>query len=151
MWNILQEEGAAELLEEGPIIYMSSYYVSHETCLEQRADRPLRLTRDYERWHEVIREVWQDHFDELSPFEVFLALPEPPISVTRGISGILLVVQHPVRGKAAALVTSVTDAFPDPPHYQEAAFSLDTQMEQIDIIRCAGVFDLCEEARRRGL
>ena len=66
IWNILQIEGAAELLEEGPIIYLSTYYISHETCLQQRADRPIRFTRDYDQWEEVIKEVWEDHFDRLS-------------------------------------------------------------------------------------
>ena len=71
--------------------------------------------------------------------------------MTRGISGILLIVQHRMVGKAAALVTSVRDNFPEPPQYQEAAFSLDIRMAQADLLRCADVFELCEEATRRGL
>ena len=43
VWNVLQQEGATELLEEGPVIYLDTFYVSHDTCRRQNVNRPLRL------------------------------------------------------------------------------------------------------------
>ena len=94
LWNILQDEGATELLEEGPVIYLSTFYLSHRNCIRQAVSRPIRLTRRYEEWIDEFKQVWGDLFDHDSDFSLFLVQPEPPISITRGIVGIVLIVQH---------------------------------------------------------
>ena len=48
LWNLLQDEGATELLEEGPVIYLDTFYLSHRNCIRQAASRAIRLNRRYE-------------------------------------------------------------------------------------------------------
>ena len=69
LWHLIQEEGATELLEEGPVMYLGSYYLSHETCTRQEEKRPVRLDRHYESWAQQIVQVWHDHFDHSLGFE----------------------------------------------------------------------------------
>ena len=114
LWNILQDEGATELLEEGPVIYLSTYYLSHRDCVRQAVDRPIRLTRHYEEWIEEFKQVWGDMFDREADFNVYLVQPEPPISITRGIVGIVLIVQHAQPEGAAILTTALFDELPTP-------------------------------------
>ena len=65
----LQHAGATELMEEGPVIYMGSYYISQETCVRQEQNRALRFNRNYETWAQQVQDAWRDHFDFRSPME----------------------------------------------------------------------------------
>ena len=150
LWNILQDEGAAELLEEGPVIYLSTYYLSHRNCVRQADSRPIRLTRRYENWSEEIKRVWGDHFDRFADFSLFLVKPEPPISITRGIVGIALVVQHAQPERAAILTTALFDELPTP-RTREIAHVLDIWTDRNTVLHRAEAFEVCEEAQRQGL
>ena len=149
LWNILQDEGATELLEEGPIIYLSTYYLSHRTCIRQAADRPIRLTRRYEEWIEEFKSVWGDLFDREADFNVYLVQPEPPISLTRGIVGIVLIVQHAQPGGHAILTTALFDELPTP-RTAEIAHVVDTWTDYSTVLHRAEAFEACREAERQG-
>ena len=149
LWNILQDEGATELLEGGPIIYLSTYYLSHRTCVRQAADRPIRLTRRYEEWIEEFKSVWGDLFDREADFNVYLVQPEPPISLTRGIVGIVLIVQHAQPGGHAILTTALFDELPTP-RTAEIAHVVDTWTDYSTVLHRAEAFEACREAERQG-
>eukprot|EP00435_Cladocopium_sp_Y103_P064835 s146_g26.t1 len=149
IWEILQQEGAVELLEEGPIIYLGSYYVSHETCTRQPQNRPLRFDQHYEQWDEIIKDLWRDHFDQTVDYMVHLVRPEPPLSVTQGIVGVVIISQHPVVGKAAVLTTSVFDQIRGP-DIVEIAHSLDLRMRYDDVLQCAEALEACQQLLQHG-
>ena len=149
LWNILQDEGATELLEEGPVVYFGSYYISHETCIRQEENPPVRLNRNYHEWLREIPQVWQDQFDRRSGYELFLVQPDPPILVTQGTVGILLIVQHPVRGQAAVVTTAMYEDI-DGPRIQKIAHSLPLRVPPRDLLRHAGALEYCDEVRRHG-
>ena len=149
LWNLIQEEGATELLEEGPVMYLGSYYLSHETCIRQEEKRPVRLDRHYESWAQQIAQVWHDHFDHSLGFELHLVAPEPPIPLTQGIIGVLLIVQHPVRGQAAVLTTTVHDAL-DGRHLHESAHSLPIFVEPQEVLARAGALERCQAIESQG-
>eukprot|EP00435_Cladocopium_sp_Y103_P020241 s592_g4.t3 len=149
IWNLLQDEGATEVLEEGPVIYLGSYYLSHETCTRQEENRPLRLTRQFEEWSDIIKDTWRDFFDPLTNFEVLLVQPEPPIPVTHGTVGILLIVQHPVHHRAAALTTAMYDTIQGP-DIVEIAHSLPIWTGYEPLLQHAGALPRCQEVLRQG-
>ena len=149
LWNLLQSDGATEHLEEGPVIYLGSYYVSHETCPQQHERRPIRLDRHYESWAQQIEQVWHDHFDHSRGFELHLVAPEPPIPVTHGIVGIILIVQHPVRGQEAVLTTTVYDAL-DGRHVTESAHSMPRLVEPSIVLERAGALARCQAVESQG-
>ena len=149
LWHLLQSDGATEHLEEGPVIYLGSYYVSHETCPRQNERRPIRLDRHYESWAQQIVQVWHDHFDHSRGFELHLVAPEPPIPVTHGIVGIILIVQHPVRGQEAVLTTTVYDAL-DGRHMTESAHSMPRLVEPSIVLERAGALARCRAVESQG-
>ena len=150
LWNILQDEGATELLEEGPVIYLSTYYLSHRNCVRQAVDRPIRLTRRYEEWIEEFKQVWGDMFDRDADFNIYLVQPEPPISITRGIVGIVLIVQHAQPEGAAILTTALFDELPTP-RTLEIAHVVDIWTDYPTALRRAEAFEACREAERQNL
>jgi len=150
LWNILQDEGATELLEEGPVIYLSTYYLSHRHCIRQAVSRPIRLTRRYEEWVEEFKLVWGDLFDRQAPYELHLVEPEPPISLTRGIVGIVLIVQHRQPERAAVLTTALFDELPTP-RTLEIAHIVDVWTDYPTILRRAEAYEACQEAERQEL
>jgi len=150
LWNILQDEGATELLEEGPVIYLTTYYLSHRNCVRQAVDRPIRLTRRYDEWIEEFKQVWGDLFDREADFDIFLVRPEPPISITRGIVGIVLIVQHAQPGGAAVLTTALFDELPTP-RTLEIAHIVDIWTDYATALHRAEAFEACREAERQDL
>eukprot|EP00435_Cladocopium_sp_Y103_P038082 s2572_g10.t1 len=150
LWDLLQDEGATELLEEGPIVYVGSYYLSHETCLRQEQNRPLRLTREYHQWPTLVRDVWHDFFDELSDFSLHLVRPEPPLSVTQGTVGVVLVVQHPVVDQAAVLTTAVFDRL-EGHRIHEVAHSFPFHTAYDAVLHHADAAEACAELDQQNL
>ena len=149
LWNLLQDEGATELLEEGPVIYLDTFYLSHRNCIRQAASRAIRLNRRYEEWQEEFKLIWGDIFDQEAAYELFLVQPEPPISITRGISGIVLIVQHAQPGGAAILTSTQFDELPTP-RMLEIAHVLDIWTDYTTILHRAEAFEACREAERQG-
>ena len=149
LWNILQDEGATELMEEGPVIYVGSYYVSHETCIRQEQKRPLRLNRNYEQWSRQIIDTWHDHFDRSLGFSVHRVQPEPPIPITQGLVGVLLVVQHPVRGQEAVLTTVHREDL-EGHHIHEVAHSFPTLIDTQEVLARSDALSQCREVERQG-
>ena len=150
LWNILQDEGATELLEEGPVIYLSTFYLSHRNCIRQAVSRPIRLTRRYEEWINEFKLVWGDLFDRDAGFSLYLVQPEPPISITRGIVGIVLIVQHEEPEGAAILTTALFDELPTP-RTLEIAHVLNIWTDFTTLLHRAEAHDACVEAQRQGL
>jgi len=150
LWALLQREGATELLEEGPIMYLDSFYISHVNHPRQTLNRPVRLDRHYEEWGETIKDVWTDFFDRNVDFEVFLIQPNPPTPVTRGTIASLLVVQHPQRHHVAALTSALID---DIAGYriEQLAHSFRAQVSHQQVLRQAGLLPECIATRRQGL
>ena len=150
LWNVLQDEGATELLEEGPVIYLSTCYLSHRHCVRQADSRPIRLNRRYAEWVEEFKLVWGDMFDRQAGYELFLVDPEPPISLTRGISGIVLIVQHAEPDRVAVLTTALFDELPSP-RTLEIAHVMDIWADYPTVLHRAEAFEACREAERQDL
>ena len=86
LWDLLQAERAVEMAEEGPILYLQSFYISHQHHPHQHISRPLRIDRDYVEWERDFRFVWEDFVDENAPMDIHLVQPELPLPVTRGVA-----------------------------------------------------------------
>ena len=83
IWNILDAEGAVEVEEEGSVIYVLSYYISHWNFRRQFHGRPLRLDGDFREWPDIIRQAWADFFDQQAAFELLIVTPQPPTPITQ--------------------------------------------------------------------
>ena len=63
IWDLLDEVGATEMEEEGPIIYVDSHFVSHVHYPHCFVSRPLRFDTEHATWESSIRFMWEDLFD----------------------------------------------------------------------------------------
>ena len=117
--------------------------------MRQDESRPLRLNRHYDTWAQQVRDVWADQFDSNCGFELFVVSPEPPIPVTHGIVAIVIVVQHPVRGKAAVLTTAIHDDIHGP-QTQESARSLDFFVDFNEVLTVSGALQRCVTVEQAG-
>ena len=150
LWNLLLQHGATEMLEEGPIVYLDSFYISHLHCRKQETNRSLRLDQHYEDWATQIMEVWHDHFDRNSAFEVFLVDPDPPAPITRGTVGTVLISQHP-DGRQVAVMTTIANDDIRGPWIKEIAHSFEWMTPHRHVLHQAGVLANCLEMQRQGL
>ena len=146
LWQRLQEEGVTEDLDEGPVLYMNSYFVCHITNRRQDGGRPLRFDRGINSWEDDIRFVWEDLVIMNLPIFVHLVQPEPPFSVAPGTFGTLLIVQNPTPYRAACLTTAVEPAQPNF-RITEVAHSFDVILPFRHILLHAGVIDVCDQRR----
>ena len=46
--------------EEGPIIYVNSYFISHLYTPRNEVLRPLRFDAEHESWDASVRFMWED-------------------------------------------------------------------------------------------
>eukprot|EP00435_Cladocopium_sp_Y103_P013752 s2501_g3.t1 len=148
LWDILQESGVAEDPDEGPVLYLQSYFISHHYHRCERAGRVLRLDREYVDWAEEIMLIWEDVFDRRAPFSLHLVQPEPPFDLARGAAGNVVIVQHPVPGRTACLTISVFSEFPM--RIEGAAHSMETWMQPSQIILLGNAMEECAFLERNG-
>ena len=150
IWNLLQEVGAIEMAEEGPVIYLQSFYISHLHHLREPAGRPLRFDRNYMEWAQDIQFMWEDLFDPHEPFELHLVRPEPPVLATQGTVGIVIISQHPVPRRTACLTTSIFNELPRI-RIVHVAHSFMHWMDPRQLLVASNTLDACEALRRRQL
>ena len=142
IWDLLCDEGATEMEEEGPIIYVRSFFISHINTPINRVSRPLRFDVEHETWEASARFMWEDFVDPQAPLELFIAHPDPPTTIFEGTVATVDVVQHPVPHKAAIVITALPDA-PEVRHARHVALSADPAVTQAQLVAAAEVQDLC--------
>eukprot|EP00435_Cladocopium_sp_Y103_P025522 s2465_g6.t1 len=94
--------------------------------------------------------VFSDQSDSPRGYELHLVRPEPPIPVTHGTVGIVLIVQHPVVGHSAVLTTTMFDRI-EGPQIHEVAHSFEDHMDFEEILHHADALEACHELDRQGL
>ena len=145
VWQRLQEEGDdADPAEDGPVLFMNSYFICHATHRRQEQGRPLRFDTNIDTWERDMRFVWEDLVSPVLPLSVHLVTPEPPFSVRPGTAGTLLLVQSPHPFLSACLITTVEPALPRM-HITEVAQSFDIIVPFRHILFHAGVGARCDE------
>ena len=140
LWDLLQAEGAVEMEEEGPVLYLQSYYISHRNVPHQHISRPLR--RDF-------RFVWEDFEDATAPMDFHLVQPALPLPVTRGVAATVLLTQHPVPRQVACVVAAMYDDIPAPRRV-ESAHSFAQFTSPRDLLWHAGALRACDELQQQG-
>ena len=59
LWTLLQREGSPDRDEDGPVIFVNSFYINHLHHPREAAPRPLRLDRDFHDWENDIKLIWE--------------------------------------------------------------------------------------------
>ena len=149
IWDLLDEAGATEMEEEGPIIYVDSHFVSHVHHPHCFVSRPLRFDTEHDAWESSIRFMWEDLIDNAVGFDLYLVRPQPPRMVYHGTVATVLIVQHPLPAKAAGVVTVLDEAQPAL-LLRQSAHSFDLTVSQSAICSDIGVSELCAQRHASG-
>eukprot|EP00438_Fugacium_kawagutii_P022042 Skav220153 [mRNA] locus=scaffold564:39495:54090:+ [translate_table: standard] len=94
LWYTWNAYAATELLEEGPVAYFASFFVTPSAPVCHR-QRPIRLTDDLAQWHADVVTQWIDVIDPNHDVHVHLVTPRPPAGINVGRAGHLVILQHP--------------------------------------------------------
>ena len=107
--QLFAHHSATELLEEGPVLYIQTWYVhgdSHLWCTEPRA---VRLTSDFTQWRTAITQAWQNRIQGSLPAEYWVVQPHPPFSPQQGLTVHVIISQFVQSEQAAVLLTATQD------------------------------------------
>eukprot|EP00438_Fugacium_kawagutii_P025183 Skav201055 [mRNA] locus=scaffold215:260288:266747:- [translate_table: standard] len=126
--------GATELAEEGPVIYIQTFFIHGEWRRTSSERRPVRLDAQVATWKECIADAWDDIFDpDAGAWDYFVVFPPSFIwPVTEGIACHLIVTQNQLHDEAAIL-TTISD-----PRPRRVAGYLPNQCHLEDVVQAAG-------------
>eukprot|EP00435_Cladocopium_sp_Y103_P042895 s203_g12.t1 len=102
------ENFATEYAEEGPVIYVNTWFLHHRRYRRLSESRMLRLDDYQDLWYNDICELWSDILDPTMPATVHLVQPSPPEADAPRHVGHLLLVQGEVE-HAPVLFTALFD------------------------------------------
>ena len=110
MSRAFPDGAAVEREDEGPVAYLTTWFLHvalRPSCVQNRV---VRLRDQPWMWHRTLIERWGDHFDSTLPVQFFWVAPMPPSSLTQHTLGHMLIAQGlPVDQVAALLTTRVRD------------------------------------------
>ena len=105
--HLFGQYSATELLEEGPVLYIQSWYVNGQTYLWCNEPRAVRLTGDFTQWRPAIAQTWHDRLEGSLPAEFWVVQPVPPFTARQGVTVHVIVSQSMHSDQAAVLLTAM--------------------------------------------
>eukprot|EP00435_Cladocopium_sp_Y103_P035841 s2481_g9.t1 len=149
IWELLRNEGTVEDEDEGPVIFLTSFFISHANHPFCDAPRPSRFDADFRDWDRDARFIWEDVVDDSAALDIVIVQPAPPHLALPGTIATVIVQQHMTPMKHAFLTTAVYIADPRT-HFYDAAHSADPVLPYAEIIRLAGTTDVCRQRHEQG-
>ena len=74
----LEEHGAVEVEEEGPILYVNTWYLHNPNHRQCNDFRTVRLAGNFAMWHQQILDQWRDLLEDGHPVDFYIVYPQPP-------------------------------------------------------------------------
>ena len=101
----LEEHGAVEMEEEGPILYVTTWFLNHPLQSSCRASRTVRLTQNFALWHQQFLRAWSDLLEEGVMVNFYIVFPQPPATRMQPehMPHIILLQRSPEGGRAAII------------------------------------------------
>ena len=136
-----------ENLDEGPVLYLLTWFIHGQLHPQCREPRVLRLDHFWHHWLADVRELWHDRIDSTIAASIGLVHPEPPIATGRFHQGHLILHQN----TEDAPVNVFTAVFHAPQHdfIQQIASVAPPRITCADAIELLRVGLQCEQPGRR--
>ena len=147
--DLLSQHGQADDDDEGPVIYLTSYYIDHSLHQFHSEPRPLRFDMGLRHWESDVRFVWEDYAVPDLPIEIALVRPDPPRLLFRGTIATAIVYQRSTPQRAACL-TTVAHIMDPEVHFVESAHSVGLTLTAYEGLQIARVSDLCHLQQQQG-
>ena len=134
--QLFVQHSATELLEEGLVLYIQTWYVHGDLQLWCTEPRAVRLTSDFTQWRPAINQVWHDRIQGSLPAEYWVIQPNPPFSPCQGQTVHVILSQF-LQSEQAAVLLTATQANTQDIACQHAAYVLPRRSIGEDLARFA--------------
>ena len=119
----LEENGATEVEEEGPVLYVNTWYLSHPLHRSCLYFRTVRVTGEFGTWHQQFLRRWSDLLEEGQPVDFVIVEPQPPTTRMQPTClPHLILLQRTPEDERAAVITTVDSRDPTASFQHEAHF-----------------------------
>ena len=142
----LEDHGLFEVAEEGPILYVVTWFLNHPHYDICTSPRVLRLTGEFVLWHHQFLMTWSDRLEEGRPVDFYLVFPQPPTTRMQPETMPHLIILQASRPEHAASIISIIDPQEQPGRFEHLAIFLPSRTSKDDIIVAADKIDRCYPA-----
>ena len=109
----LEENGATETEEEGPVLYVNTWFLNHPTHRSCPHYRTVRITGEFGTWHQQFLRTWRDLLEEGQPVDFHVVEPQPPTTrMQPACLPHLILLQRTPEDERAAVITLVDSRDP---------------------------------------
>lgn len=109
-----ETNAASELLEEGPVFYIHTWFLDALTASRCPVSRPVRLLQDRRTWRSAMIAVWQDQIHTHQSIEFAFVDPMPPRLPWMSPTAHVLLTQRADPVHASVLVSAIVSQGEDP-------------------------------------
>ena len=92
--------------EEGPVLYVLTWFIHGQRHLRCHAPRVLWLDQCWHRWLDDIRELWHDEIDQADTLALGVVRPDPPLAPNR-YHACHLIIHQQTTGLSVGVFTSL--------------------------------------------
>ena len=133
-----------ECSDEGPVAYISTWFIDHLLAARCEASRPVRLVgSEGMTWRQLIVDTWADKIDPFLAISFSIVKPQPPKVETESTLLHVLLVQHESRAShAAGLISSIRQDMSHA-YVQHVAVSTACTTVLRQILQLVRLVDLC--------
>ena len=149
IFDLLNREGQVEDEEEGPVVFVTSYYISHAHHRFHDQPRILRFDMEFLEWERDVRFMWEDLVDHAAPLDIVFVRPDPPHAAFRGSMATVIVHQHFDATRSACLLSTIHIMDPDT-RFRESAHSVELRLQPARILQLAEVEQVCAQRQQDG-
>ena len=143
MQDFFERNAVIEMEEEGPVLYVWTWFINHRTARECREPVAVRLTSQADRWWRDLMEAWREHLQVDALTQVNIISPRPWTDQFRIDTLHLMVEQYPSEPYVAGIIsTFLHESHGDRVH--QMAYSLPRWLCTTDLIDFLHLNHLCD-------
>eukprot|EP00435_Cladocopium_sp_Y103_P003270 s5032_g1.t1 len=144
--ELYDEHALMEFEEEGPILYLWTWFINHETFPQCRVAKAIRLDGLSQHWRNDLLEPWADVLQIGVPVQFHVISPRPPHADLRMDTPHILIEQHQRPGRVAGVASAFFHGAGEDKLLQ-AAYSLPRWICTQDLIDLLGINHVCAVQR----
>ena len=137
-------QALVECSDEGPIAYVTTWFIDHLTAPRCETYRSVRLVgQELGNWRRQLIETWADHVNPSIPVHIAIVTPQPPATETETTLVHILLEQNSAQATHAAGVLSTIRQDQDHAFVNHVAVSIGSTATSRHVLQKIHLVDLC--------
>ena len=142
--DAFSQHAFVECTEEGPVAYVTTWYIDHYNAKRCETNRPVRLVgSESTSWYQVVLDTWADKIDPSAPVSLLVVQPNPPVTETESTLVHIIVEQRAKSDTHAAGVISIIRQDHEHAFVHHVAISSGRLVTFAQILSQVHLVDLC--------